>query len=73
MTTKVPATDWVSLETVAEELGVPVKTIYSWRGRGEFVRGYRFGKHVRVKRADLDAWIEGQADAARRGNPAPAA
>ena len=64
---KAAATDWVSLETVALELGVPIRTVYSWRGRGNFVRGYRFGKHVRVKRADLEAWQE------TRSDPAPAA
>jgi len=61
------ATEWLSLEDIAEELGVPLRTLYAQRSRGVGPRGYRLGKHVRVKRRDLDAWLEQRAD------PAPAA
>ena len=62
MTTKATATDWMSLESIAEELGMPIRTIYSWRSRGEGPRGYRLGKHIRVRRTDLEAWLEQRAD-----------
>ena len=64
--TKTNATDWLSLDSIAEELGVPIRTIYAWRMQGKGPRGYRFGKHIRVRRADFEAWQEGHAD------PAPA-
>ncbi len=63
------ATDWLSLEQIAEELQVPLRSLYARRSNGTGVPGYKIGKHVRVKRADLDAWIEQQADAPT-SNPA---
>ncbi len=59
--------EWLSLEDISEELGVPLRTLYAQRSRGIGPRGYKLGKHVRVRRADLDAWLEQHAD------PAPAA
>jgi excisionase family DNA binding protein len=56
----------MSLEDVAGYLGVPVRTVYSWRSIGKGPRGFRVGKYVRYKAADIDAWLERQAD------PAPA-
>lgn len=55
--------EWLSLEKIAEELDLPVGTLYSWRTRNLGPKGYKIGKHVRVKRADLDVWLEQQADA----------
>jgi len=48
--------------TVAELLGVPVKTLYRWRYLGEGPRGYRIGRHVRYSRAAVSRWLEKQAD-----------
>lgn len=62
------AVEWLTLDEIAGELGVPVRTVYAWRTKGLAPRGYRIGKHVRVKRTDLDAWLEQQAD-----QPQPAA
>ena len=57
----------MSLEEVAEYLGVPVRTLYSWRATRKGPRGFRVGKYVRYKASDIEAWLERQAD------PAPAA
>jgi excisionase family DNA binding protein len=57
--------EWMSLDEIADELGVPVRTVYAWRTKGLAPRGYKIGKHVRVKRADLDVWLEAQVDAPR--------
>ena len=57
----------MSLGDVADYLGVPVRTVYSWRATGKGPRGFRVGKYVRYKASDVDAWLERQAD------PAPAA
>lgn len=47
---------------VAGQLGVPVKTLYVWRTKNGGPRGIRVGKHLRFRQADVDAWIEAQAD-----------
>ena len=47
---------------VAELLGIPVATIYRWRHVGDGPRGYRIGRHVRFRRAEVEAWIESRAD-----------
>ncbi|MDQ3326022.1 MAG: helix-turn-helix domain-containing protein [Actinomycetota bacterium] len=59
--------EWLSLEQIADELGIPLRTLYAQRSKGIGPHGYRIGKHVRVRRSDLDAWLDRQAD------PAPAA
>ena len=59
------AVEWLTLDEIADELGVPVRTVYAWRTKGLAPRGYKIGKHVRVKRADLDIWLEAQVDAPR--------
>ena len=50
----------MTVETVAEYLGVPVATVYAWNSRGLGPKRYRLGKHVRYRRADVEAWLEGQ-------------
>lgn len=50
---------WTPQE-VAAYLSVPVRTLYAWRCRGEGPPGRRVGKHLRYRRADVDAWLERQ-------------
>ncbi len=52
----------LSLPEVAEYLGVPLPTLYQWRSRGEGPPGHKIGKHVRVRRDDLEAWLAEHAD-----------
>ncbi len=59
--------DFFSPQGLADYLGVPVATVYRWRHRHEGPRGLRVGRHVRFRRADVEAWLELQAD------PRPAA
>lgn len=54
--------EWIGIEELASELGVPVRTIYAWRVKGTGPRGATFGKHVRFRRSDVDAWIEHKYD-----------
>jgi excisionase family DNA binding protein len=56
------ANEWLSLRQIADELDVPLRTLYAQRCKGEGVPGYKIGKHIRVRRRDLDAWLEQQAD-----------
>lgn len=53
---------WIGIEELAEELGVPVRTIYAWRSKGQGPRGGTFGRHVRFRRDDVDAWTESRLD-----------
>ena len=57
-------TEWLGIEQLAAELGVPLQTVYGWRTKGTSPRGYRFGKHVRFRREDVDLWLEQHADTA---------
>lgn len=48
---------------VASYLGVPLRTVYAWRSRGDGPLGYRVGRHVRFVLDDVDAWLEDHRDA----------
>jgi excisionase family DNA binding protein len=56
----------LTLPEVADYLGVPLQTLYQWRSQGTAPRGIRCGKHIRVRRDELEAWLERHTDA----NPA---
>jgi excisionase family DNA binding protein len=51
---------WLSPEGLAAELGVPVKTVYVWNSKGTGPRAAHMGRHVRYRRADVDAWVNEQ-------------
>jgi excisionase family DNA binding protein len=65
--TTLKATEWLSPEQLAAELGIPIKTIYQWRYRGTGPRAHRIGRHVRYRRRDIEAWLVTQADSGRSG------
>lgn len=44
-------------EWLSGVLGIPVRTIYAWRQRGEGPPAYRIGKHLRYRRSDVEAWL----------------
>jgi excisionase family DNA binding protein len=52
----------LSPQDLAAYLAIPLKTIYRWRYLGEGPAGYRVGRHVRYKREDVEAWLDGQRD-----------
>ena len=45
-------------EDLAGYLGVPLKTIYRWRYRGEGPASYRVGRHVRYKLEGVEVWLQ---------------
>lgn len=56
-----PATkpsDWLSIEEVAKILGVHRNTAYRWAQDAHF-RAYRFGRTIRVRRGDIEQFVEG--------------
>ncbi len=50
----------MSPDDLAAFLGIPVKTVYVWRGRGQGPPGFRVGRHVRYDPADVRAWVDQQ-------------
>jgi excisionase family DNA binding protein len=56
----------LTITDLSEMLGVPVDTLYGWRHRGEGPAGYRIGRHVRYRRAAVEAWLDTQADRRQR-------
>lgn len=51
---------WYTFEGIAEELEIPLKTIYFYHERGDGPRVYKFGKHLRVLDEDFLAWKQDQ-------------
>jgi excisionase family DNA binding protein len=51
----------LSVEDVADYLGVPVATVRRWRYVGDGPRSLKVGRHVRYRREDVDAWLDAQA------------
>jgi len=49
---------------VADYLQIPLATLYRWNSIGSGPRRIRVGKHVRYRRADVEAWLERCADGA---------
>jgi len=52
----------IDVQQLAEYLDVPVKTLYAWRYRREGPPGFRVGRHLRYRRADVQRWIEQRID-----------
>jgi excisionase family DNA binding protein len=52
----------LSAQDLADYLDVPLSTLYDWRWRGEGPKGFRAGKHIRYRRADIEEWIQRQLD-----------
>ena len=51
----------MTVNAVAEYLGIPKATVYAMNSRGLGPKRYRVGKYVRYRRADVDAWIDQRA------------
>ena len=46
---------------LSDYLGIPVASLRKWRVRGDGPTGIRVGKHLRYRRADVDAWLDAKA------------
>lgn len=49
--------DWLSTADAANALGITSRTLYRFINQGD-LPAYRFGRVIRVKRTDIDAFIE---------------
>jgi excisionase family DNA binding protein len=63
---------WLSPQEIADELGVDYSTVLRWIYAKQ-IKAYKFGVQWRVKREDLDQWIEGRAHVPGADNPHPGA
>jgi len=52
----------LTINDLSEMLGIPVDTLYGWRHRGQGPQGYRVGRHVRYRRASVEAWLDSRLD-----------
>ena len=43
---------------LADELGVPLATVYQWIYKGTAPRNIKVGRHRRFRREDVDAWLD---------------
>ena len=50
----------LTVDELAEYLGVPIATLYAWRHRRQGPPGFRVGKHLRYRIGDVQEWIERQ-------------
>jgi excisionase family DNA binding protein len=50
----------LTVEDLADYLGVSITTLYQWRYRQQGPTGFRVGRHVRYRWADVQEWIEDQ-------------
>ncbi len=48
----------LSIEALAEYVGVPVVTIYRWRTEGKGPCAVRIGRHLKFALSDVQAWLE---------------
>ncbi len=48
----------LTVEDLAEYLGVPVATLYAWRYRNVGPPGFRVGRHLRFRWSDVEHWIQ---------------
>ena len=46
---------------LAEQVFVPVTTVYQWNSKGTGPRYIRVGRHVRYRQSDIDAWLDSHA------------
>jgi excisionase family DNA binding protein len=50
----------LTVDELAEYLGVPVATLFQWRYRGGGPQGFRVGRYVRYRWSEVEEWIERQ-------------
>ena len=55
----------LTVEDLAEYLGVPVATLYAWRYHRQGPPGFRVGRHIRYRWADIEEWISDRIEASQ--------
>jgi excisionase family DNA binding protein len=60
----------LSVEEVAERLGVPVSTLHYWSHRREELVGARIGRRLRYRESQVDAYIAAKFELREAGSRA---
>lgn len=63
----------LDIDEVAAYLRIPKNTLYKWRVKGEGPRAIRFGKHLRFRRRDVEAWLDAHYERSSGPGPDPEA
>ncbi len=58
--TSQPSSVMWSVQDLATFLGVPVATIYRWSSAHDGPPGYRVGRYLRFKPAEVEQWLDSQ-------------
>lgn len=61
MTTKNPRQpdEFLTIAELAAWLKIPTQTLYGWNSRGGGPKVTKVGRHVRYRRSDVEAWLDG--------------
>lgn len=59
----------LTLAEIADYLHVPVQTLYDLRAKGRGPRGFRVGRCLHFRKAEIDAWLAGLEDEDNRQEP----
>ena len=62
--------EWLSTQEAARRLGITTRTLYRFVDQGD-LPAYRMGRVIRLKAADVDAFIDGSDRAGNAGAPLP--
>lgn len=62
----------LTLSQLAAHLSVNVQTLYDLRSKGRGPRGFRVGRELRFRRAEVDAWLARLEAADSAHHPSPA-
>jgi excisionase family DNA binding protein len=65
-TTREALPELLSLRQLADYLGIAPSSIHYWRQQGKGPRGFRIGKQLRFRAADVDAWLQEQEERSHR-------
>ena len=49
--------EWLTLEDVAADSGIPLKNIYYYHENNKGPTAYKFGRHIRIKKEDFQSWL----------------
>jgi excisionase family DNA binding protein len=60
----------MTTDELSEFLRIPRASIYRWRQDGSGPKAVRVGKHLRWRRSDVEAWLDGLAQDDRRAEVA---
>lgn len=53
---------FLSPKGLAEYFDVPLRTVYSWKYRGEGPPTFKVGRHIRYRLTEVEQWLESQRD-----------